>query len=194
MNRTLTLVAAMALLPIAACSGSKPQPTTEAAAPTPPPVAANDQTFINTAATGGMAEIQAAQLALSKTKSPGIKTFANDMVSDHTKADQQLTQLAQSKNITLPTTLMDDQQQQATKLQGESGRAFNHDYIADQVMDHQMMLTAFQEEAENGTDPDIKAFAAQTVPTIKQHLVQAQALQGGHMRHHMMKKPMSAES
>ncbi len=189
MSRKLTLIAALALLPIAACSNGTP-PATTAAAPTPPPVAANDQTFANTAATGGMAEVQAAQLALTKTKRPGITRFANDMITDHTKANQQLMQLAQSKNITLPTSLMDDQQQQLTKLQGESGRAFNHDYVADQAMDHQMMLTAFQDEAANGTDPDLKAFAAQTVPVIQSHLVAAQKLAsagGGGMRHHMRK-------
>ncbi len=188
MNRTLFLLAVSAILPIAACSSdTKPQPTAQA--PTPPPaVAAADQTFAMMAAAGGLAEIQAAQLAETKTKRPGIKRFAEHMIKDHTAANQQLMQIAQQKGITLPTTPSDAQQQDYAKLQGETGGQFVRDYLASQVQDHQQMLQAFQTESQTGTDPDLKAFATQTAPAIQQHLTAAQRLSSGgavhHGRHH----------
>ena len=193
MNRTLTLIAAAAMLPIAACSGGgKPQTITSETPATPPPpsVAAADQSFAATAAAGGLAEIQAAQLAQTKDKRGSVKAFAALMIKDHMAADQQLMQIAQQKGITLPTTPTDDQEAKYHKLQGETGRDFNHDYLAGQIDDHKMMLTVFQTEAQSGTDPDLKAFAAQTVPSIQHHLSVAEKLYGRGlpMKHHVHHK------
>ncbi len=187
MNRSILLLTLSAMLPIAACSSdNKPQPVATEAPP-PPAVAAADQSFAMTAAAGGLAEIQAAQLAQTKDKRGSVKGYAGLMIKDHTTADQQLMQIAQQKGITLPTSPTDDQEAQYAKLQGETGREFNHDYLAGQVADHKAMLATFQTEAQNGTDPDLKAFAAQTVPIIQHHLTVAEKLYGRGlpMRHHV---------
>ncbi|MCQ8242531.1 DUF4142 domain-containing protein [Rhizosaccharibacter radicis] len=187
MNRFARWGFALALLPVAACADKPPAPPP--APPGPPPLAAADAQFIQDAAQGGMAEVQMAQLAQSKSKNPKVKAFAAKMIAEHSPNNDQLKQLATTKGATLPTGLSDAQNQQLTTLQGEMGRKFDHDYIADQVQDHQAMLTAFQTEAQSGTDPDLKNFASQTVPTIQEHLTDAQKLQtgGGTMhkgRHH----------
>ena len=193
MNRSILLLALSTMLPIAACSGdTKPQPTTQAPTPTPPAAAA-DQTFATMAAAGGLAEIQTAQLAETKVKRPAIQRYAALMVKDHTAANQQLTQIAQQKGSTLPTTPSDAQQQDIAKLQGETGHPFVRDYLASEVQDHQQMLQAFQTEAQSGTDPDLKAFAAQTAPLIQKHLAAAQRLRGaGASRHGRHRQPASA--
>lgn len=186
MNRKIILLAMSAMLPIAACSSGSTPPaaTSEASVPPPPAVAAADQSFATMAAAGNLAEIQTAQLVESKTRRPAIKHFAERIVKDHTAANQQLMQIAQQKGITLPTTPTETQQQDYARLQGESGHMFDHDYLTSEVQDHQQMLQAFQMESQSGTDPDLKAFATQTIPVLQQHLAIAQRLSGSGMSHH----------
>ncbi len=178
----------LALMPLAACASSTPPPAPPAAPPGPPPLAAADASFIQTAAQGGMAEVQMAQLAEQTSKSRAVKQFAEHMIADHTTANNQLKQIAANKGATVPPDVNSEQQQALAKLQGEKGRMFDHDYIMGQVTDHQAMLSAFQTEAASGSDPDLKSFAAQTVPIIQEHLTAAQKLEGtprhAAMRHH----------
>ncbi len=186
MNRYARWGLALALLPLAACADTKP-PAPPPPPPAPPPIAANDAAFIQTAAQGGMNEIQTSQLAETTSHSAAIKAFGEKMISDHTANDDQLKQLVTAKGGTVPTTLNDDQQAMLTKLQGEHGRKFDHDYLQGQIMGHEAVLAAFQTEASSGTDPDLKNFATQTIPTIQMHLDRAKALAGtGTMHHHHM--------
>lgn len=179
MNRTARWGFALALLPIAACSSNTPAPMA-ATPPAPPPLAQVDQTFITNAAQGGMAEVQAAQLALTKARSARVKAYANEMLADHTPVNQQLMQLAQQKGVTPPPSVNDMQQQQMAMLQGETGARFDRDYMRAQVTDHQMMVQMFQDEAANGQDPDLKALATSTIPVIQKHLMQARQATGMH--------------
>lgn len=175
MNRTVRWGLALAILPLAACASNTPAPAPAAPAG-PPPLAAADAAFITAAAQGGLAEIQAAQLAQTTSRSPKVKAYAAKMISDHNQADDQLKQVATAKGAALPTAPSDAEAQQYTTLQSLKGRKFDHEYVTDQVADHQQMLQLFQAEAQGGTDPDLKTLAANTVPTIQAHLDQANAL------------------
>ncbi len=188
MNRMIRWGFALALLPVAACSSNTPAPVAEA--PPMPAVAPVDQAFVTMAAQGGMAEVQLATLAQTNARSPRVKSYANEMIKDHSAANDQLMKIAQTKGITPPTDLNDMQNQQKTMLTSEKGAKFDRDYMHGQVTDHQAMVQAFQDEAQNGQDPDIKAFAANTVPTIQQHLTQAQKASGMKMAKPMMHKKM----
>ncbi len=188
MNRMIRWGFALALLPVAACSSNTPAPVAEA--PPPPAVAPVDQAFVTMAAQDGMAEVQLATLAQTNARSPRVKAFASEMIKDHSAADDQLMKIAQAKGITPPTDLNDMQNQQKTMLTAEKGAKFDRDYMHGQVADHQAMLQAFQNEAQNGQDPDIKAYAANTVPTLQQHLTQAQKASGMKMTRPMMHKKM----
>lgn len=187
MNRFARWGFALAVLPIAACA-SNPPPPPPAAPAGPPPLASADATFVTAAAQGGMTEIQEAQLAQTTSHSARIKAYAARMITDHNTADDQLKQLAMTKNAVLPTAVNDTQMQEISKLQGETGRKFDHDYIADNIAGHQQQVVLFQTEAQGGTDPDLKKLASDTLPTIQSHLDQATALAGtahkGAMRHH----------
>ena len=170
------LLFALTLLPVAACS-TNPPPV--ASAPPPPPgLASADQTFINTAAAGDAAEIQGAQMAQAQARRPAVKKYAAQMVADHTATTQQLTTIAQSKGVTPVATPSDNAQATMAKLQADKGAAFDRAYLRDQVMDHQKMVQAYQDEIANGQDPDLNAFAQQTLPTVEKHLHEAQALSG----------------
>lgn len=193
MNRMTRWGFALALLPIAACSSNTPAPVAEA--PPPPALSPTDQTFVTMAAQDGMAEVQMATLAQTNARSPRVKSYANEMIKDHGAANDQLMKLAQAKGVTPPTDLSDAQTQQKTMLTAEKGAKFDRDYMHGQVTDHQTMVQAFQEEAQNGQDADVKAYAATTLPVIQKHLTEVQHASGMKMaRPAMHKKAMDAAS
>jgi putative membrane protein len=189
MNNVIRWGFALGLLPLAACAGNPPPPP---APPAPPPLAAGDAAFITAATQGGLAEIAEAQIAQKNSRSPAIQNFAQTMITDHTQANNQLAQIAAKKGVTPPASPSDAQTQEATALSAEHGPKFNRDYIADQIADHKEVLAAFQQEATSGTDPDLKAFAEQTEPTIQHHIEMADEINakmmghhgGGHYHHH----------
>ena len=175
MNRFARWGLTLALLPLAACA-SNPPPAPPAAPSVPPPLSAADASFVQMAAQGGMAEIQMGQLADSTSKSKVVKAYAEQMIKDHTTANDQLKQIATAKGAVLPTGVNDEQQKTMTMLQGEKGRKFDHDYIASQVEDHTTMVSTFQTESTSSSDPDLKNFAATTLPIVQEHLTEAQKL------------------
>ncbi|HEX2639815.1 MAG TPA: DUF4142 domain-containing protein, partial [Pyrinomonadaceae bacterium] len=132
--------------------------------------------FWTDAAQSGMAEVQLSNLALQKTQSEAVRQFAQQMVTDHTAANNELMQLASSKNVTLPTTMDSKHQSIMTKLQGRSGADFDRDYMKAMVDDHEKAVKLFTEQSQKGTDTDAKAFAAKTLPTLQNHLQMARTV------------------
>jgi len=134
---------------------------------------ASERMFIRKAAEGGKAEVELGKLAQEKAASPEVKQFGERMVNDHSKANDQLKEVAQKEGVTLPTKL--DAKDAATKARLEklSGEAFDRAYMKDMVADHTKDVREFKNEANNGKDPDVKNFAAQTAPTLEDHLKEA---------------------
>jgi len=134
---------------------------------------ASERMFIRKAAEGGKAEVELGKLAQEKAESPEVKQFGERMVNDHSKANDQLKEVAQKEGVTLPTKL--DAKDAATKARLEklSGEAFDRAYMKDMVADHAKDVREFKNEAKNGKDPDVKNFAAQTAPTLEDHLKEA---------------------
>jgi putative membrane protein len=129
-----------------------------------------DAPFYKHAAEGGLAEVQAGQLAQNKGNSQQVKDFGAMMVKDHTAANDKLQQLASSKNITLPTTASVGQMAEKAKLDVLSGETFDKSYVKGQVKAHRDTIALFRKEISSGQDPDAKAFASATLPTVKSHL------------------------
>lgn len=142
----------------------------------PDKAVASAETFLKHAAQGGLAEVELAQLAKEKASNADVKAFAERLERDHSKANDELKSLASSKHVTLP----DASKTYAANLKGRlsklSGAAFDRAYIAAMVEDHQKDVRAFEREATSGADADVKAFASKTLPTLKEHLQQAQQL------------------
>lgn len=136
-----------------------------------------DADFAVTAAEGGLMEVQLGQLAQSNASSPQVKEFAQRMVEDHGKANDELRALAQQKNITLPTSLSEKHQKKFNELNDKKAEDFDKAYIDFMVDDHQEDIDAFQKEADKGTDADLKSWAAAKVPTLQHHLDMAKAAQ-----------------
>ena len=128
-----------------------------------------DSTFAMKAASGGLTEVALGKMATEKGSSQAVKDFGQKMVDDHTKANDELKTLASSKNMTLPSAPNAKDQATIDKMSKLSGAAFDKAYTKDMVMDHKMDVTLFQKEATSGTDPDVKAFASKTLPTLQEH-------------------------
>jgi putative membrane protein len=138
-----------------------------------------DTAFTSKAAVGGMAEVALGKLAAGKTSSAKIKDFANMMVTDHGKANDELKGIAQTKNITLPATLDAEHQAKSDSLSKLSGKDFDKAYVAAMVEGHQKTLALMQGEASDGKDAELKAFAAKTAPVVKMHLDAITKIQAG---------------
>jgi putative membrane protein len=130
----------------------------------------NDAKFVVTAAADGMAEVNLGKVAEVKASSTRVKNFAAMMVTDHSKAGNALADLAKSKNITLPTAPDTSAQQKAQKLAKKSGKDFDKDYVDAMVDGHKKAVKLFEDASQNLKDPDLKAFAIKTLPTLKMHL------------------------
>ena len=135
----------------------------------------SDQTFLRNATAGGMAEVELGKLAVEKGTSQTVKTFGQRMVDDHSKANQELKELASHKGITLPTSIDSKAQSMKDKLNGMSGATFDRYYMQQMVNDHQKDVAEFRKEANSGMDSDAKAFASKTLPTLEEHLKLAQS-------------------
>ncbi|MBV8710108.1 MAG: DUF4142 domain-containing protein [Acidobacteriaceae bacterium] len=130
----------------------------------------DDKKFLRDAALGGMTEVELGKLATQKSSRDDVKQFGQKMVDDHTKANDRLKQIAGQENIPVPDTLDSKHQSRIDKLSKLSGADFDKAYIKDQLKDHQTDVREFNTEAQSGTDPNIKSFAANTLPTLQHHL------------------------
>jgi putative membrane protein len=129
-----------------------------------------DSAFIADAARGGMMEVELGQLAVQQAASADVKKFGQRMIDDHSKANNELKQVAASKNLTLPADLNPEQKEMKDKLTKLKGAGFDREYIKHMVEDHVEDVTKFEEEGKNASDPDVKAFATKTLPTLREHL------------------------
>ena len=135
-----------------------------------------DREFAMKAASGGLAEVQAAQLAEQRATSPQIKQFAQRMITDHTAANTELQQIAKQADISLPVQPTGKDAAEGQKLRGVTGSAFDQAYAQGQLQDHRETVELFQKEASSGQDPALKAFAQKTLPILQQHLQMVEAL------------------
>lgn len=140
----------------------------------PPKV--DDKKFAQKAAAGGMAEVELGKLAVQKASSDAVKQFGQKMIDDHTKANDQLKQIASKEGLDLPQSLDSKHQSRVDKLAKLSGPAFDKAYMKDAVKDHEKDVNEFKEEAQYGSDPNIRQFASTTLPTLQQHLAAAKDL------------------
>ncbi|HWW42688.1 DUF4142 domain-containing protein [Pedobacter sp.] len=130
----------------------------------------SDAEFSTKAAAGGMAEVELGKLALSKSSNAKVKEFATMMVNDHGKANEELKAISKMKNITLPGTLDADHQKKMDDLNKKSGADFDKDYVQTMIDGHKSTLKLMQDEAKDGKDADLKAFASKTAPIVQSHL------------------------
>jgi putative membrane protein len=141
-------------------------------------MAAQDHNFLMDAAMGGMEEVELGRMATTQGASDAVKQFGQRMVDDHSKANQELMSIAQSKGITLPTEMDEKHKKDVTKLSSLTGADFDREYGKMMLSDHRKDVSEFEKQSTRGTDADLKAFASKTLPTLKEHLQMAESLPG----------------
>lgn len=164
---TVALVAGLAASPAAVLAqDARPTKTMQQA----------DLQFVREAAGGGMAEVELGRLAAEKATNPNVKKFGQMMVDDHSKANQQLAQLAKQKKLEVPATLPPDAKAAKERLSQLSGMEFDRAFMRQMLNDHQKTIALFQRQAESGEDPELRQLAKQTLPVLQQHLELAQQI------------------
>lgn len=140
-------------------------------------VNSTDRKFMEMAAMGGMAEVEAARVALDKSSSDAVKQYAQKMIDDHTKANQELMQLASAKGVTLPAGPDAKHRAMLAKMSAMSGADFDREYVKNSgVKDHEKMLKLVQGHSRKGGDPEVRAFAAKMVGPVGMHLDMARQM------------------
>lgn len=132
-----------------------------------------DIEFVLDAAKGGMAEVELGRMAAERAKSDEVKKFAQRMVDDHSKANDQLKTIAEAKGITLPSEIGAQEKATMKRLEKLNGAAFDRAYMQTMVGDHVKDVNEFKKESNAGRDPQVKSFASSTLPTLEEHLQQA---------------------
>jgi putative membrane protein len=135
-----------------------------------------DVRFVMAASAAGQAEILASRMVDSHSQSPNIRSFAQTMINDHTKANDQLLALAKKNGYSISSTPTEAQESALSQLEPLKGADFDKAYTAMMVKDHHGAVSLFQSEATACTNTDIKTFAAQTLPVVQHHLAMANAL------------------
>ena len=138
----------------------------------------SSEDFAKKVAISDSMEIQSSQLALSRGADSDTKPFAEKMVKDHKQTSAELQALVENGKlkVTLPTALDPDHQKKLDDLKAKSGRDFDSAYDRMQVQAHQEAVALFEQYAREGENPNLKAWAAKTLPHLKEHLVMAQRL------------------
>jgi putative membrane protein len=136
----------------------------------------SDRNFARAAAAGGLAEVELGRLAIQKSKSPEARKFAQRMVDDHSKANNQLKEIAAAANIPLPNAPDAEAQAMRKHLDSMQGNDFDRDYIRGQITAHQETVQLFEYEIGSGQDSRLKNFASQALPLLMDHLEMAQQI------------------
>jgi putative membrane protein len=135
-----------------------------------------DKGFVTNAGMSGLAEVQMGNLALQKAQSAEVKAYAQRMVTDHAKGNEELSQLATVKGLALPAELDAEHKAGMDHLNSLSGAEFDKAYMQHMIPDHEKAVAEFDKASTSATDADIKAWAGKTLPTLQEHLAAAKEI------------------
>ena len=126
-----------------------------------------------------LTEIQTSQLALQKSSNQSVRTYAQQMITEHTRAQAELNAIAAAKGVRLTNKPGADQRLQYNRLTTLSGAQFDAAYKNVQVGGHQMTLDLIETYRTVAKDRQAAAYAAKIQPVVARHLEEAKALPGG---------------
>ena len=135
-----------------------------------------DANFVKKVADANMTELQLAKVALENAEKQDVKDFANRMEKDHGNAQNQLKSIAEKMNVPIPEKVSTQHQQTIDRLSKLKGEAFDKAYAKAMVDDHTKVVAMFEKTEGKLQNPDLKKFAQDTLPTLKEHLELAKKL------------------
>jgi len=198
-SRMTAAVAALLLLTFLACksettdglpntetTGTSQSPSTATSDPTTTgatggtssPVTPTDKEWVTTAGMAGMAEVQMGNLAMQTAENAEVKSFAQRMVTDHSKSNEELQQLVTAKGLTLAAQLDGEHKSAMDHLTGLSGAEFDKAYMQHMVADHDKAVAHFTTGSTSAEDDDIKGFATKSLPVLQEHAALAKRVAG----------------
>src|SRR4028119_1355483 len=136
----------------------------------PNSLSSKDRTFVMQAGQLSMMEVELGRLAVQRGSSPAVKQYGQEMVEDHTRANQELMQLAMQKQVELPTEMSTQNTAMIDRLSGLSGSSFDTAYKQAMIDSHNQAIALFQAQSQQGQDPQLKAWATQKLPNLQAHL------------------------
>jgi putative membrane protein len=136
----------------------------------PNSLSSRDRTFVMQAGQLSMMEVELGRLAVQRGSSPSVKQYGQEMVEDHTRANQELMQLAMQKQVELPTEMSTQNTAMIDRLSGLSGTSFDTAYKQAMIESHNQAIALFQAQSQQGQDPQLKAWATQKLPNLQAHL------------------------
>jgi putative membrane protein len=142
-------------------------------------VNAIDRHFVMKASEANLAEIKLGQLAVDRAHTPEVKAYGERMVRDHTKAQNELKQLADSLGLPLSEAIPPEAKAAMERLARLSGMEFDKAYMKKMVEDHEKAVALFRMEKEEGHHPALKGYAAKNLPVLKEHLQLARQILHG---------------
>jgi len=137
-------------------------------------LSAMDRTFVKKLAQGGAGEVALGKLAASRAANPRVREFGQQMIDDHSKANSDLQSVGASNGIRVPGGLGPEERRTFNRLSKLRGAAFDRAYVADMVEDHKKDVAEFRRESRVGRHPEVKSFAARTLPVLQHHLMMIQ--------------------
>jgi len=142
-------------------------------------VSDKDKDFITDNGKAGKAELEVAQDAVTHATNADVKSFAQKLVEDHTKANNDLAQLGASKGVTLPSEVAGKMKEAKERLMKVTGKNFDQAFVKQMIDDHTDLIKKFEDQSKlTGVDADVKKWVDSTLPTLRDHLSKAKALQG----------------
>jgi len=142
-------------------------------------VVEDDAKFVVDAGNGGMTEVELSKLAQQKATNAKAKEYADMMVMDHSKANDELKALAKAKNVTLPDSLNADSKKMWDDLNTKTGKDFDKAYVSTMVSEHKKTVSMFENASKDLKDAELKAFVDKTLPVLKGHLDKITAINDG---------------
>ncbi|MEG5040408.1 MULTISPECIES: DUF4142 domain-containing protein [unclassified Microcoleus] len=136
----------------------------------PNSLSSQDRNFVMQAGQLGMLEVELGRLAVQRGSSAGVKQYGQEMVKEHTQANEELMQVAMQKGVKLPTEMSSQNTALMERLSGLSGTSFDAAYKQAMIESHNQAIALFQAQSQKGQDPDLKAWATQKLPNLQAHL------------------------
>jgi len=138
---------------------------------------ADDVKFVKREAAASQAVVKVAELGTQKAVRADVKAFAEMLVTDHTKANEELTQLAATKGVELSAVIDPKHAETFQKLEKQSGTEFDKEFLDEVISGHKKCISNFEDAAKDAKDSDVKMWAEKTLPTLVAHLDKAKELQ-----------------
>ncbi|WP_142850964.1 DUF4142 domain-containing protein [Telmatospirillum sp. J64-1] len=137
-----------------------------------------DQAFLTQAAYGGLSEVILGRMAAEQAATPAVRQFARQMVEEHSAINEELVALAEAKDMTPPVSPDAGREAAAAGLEMLEGTNFDRQYLQQQLTEHEVAIALYRTQAQGGTDPDVRAFAAKWLPRLQDHAAMIRSMMG----------------